>query len=315
MTIRQITALPEFAPMQGKFIACAMGDQMKDKYDLTLPQLQEKNPTWNYADILYGLDRLYTLAYSGKQYVFGLPNDANLIHMPAENKKYDSFAILMAGGAYGAVCTMVETLPVAARLNELGMDCFCLNYRTASKSDFINGLMPKPLEDAANAWKFIKENESLFGVTAEKYIAGGFSAGGHLAAMWGTPHLGARSYGLPNPQMLLLGYPLITMETMEGPMSKMISMGLFGAIHSKQKVAQYAANRHVDKGYPAVYLVQATDDDTVPIEQSYLMEDALKAAEISYVTERPDTGGHGFGLGDATPAQGWIERALRGLEE
>lgn len=31
-------------------------------------------------------------------------------------------------GHTGPVCTMAESLPVAARLNELGYSCFCLNY-------------------------------------------------------------------------------------------------------------------------------------------------------------------------------------------
>ena len=37
----------------------------------------------------------------------------HLIYLPADKKKYDFYAILMAGGGYGAVCTMVEALPVA----------------------------------------------------------------------------------------------------------------------------------------------------------------------------------------------------------
>lgn len=310
MTLRQITDLPEFEPMKGKFIACAMGDQMKDKYDLTLPQLQEKMPTWYYGDILRGLNQLHEIAKRGNQYVFELSGDVSLIHMPATVKKHDAFAILMAGGAYGAVCTMVEALPVAAKLNELGMDCFCLNYRTATAVDFLKGLMPKPMDDLAAAWRFIRENEARFGVNAEKYIAGGFSAGGHLAAMWGTVHRGARSYGVPNPKMLLLGYPLITMETMEGPAARMIAAGMFGTVHSKEKVWQYAAHRHVDEEYPMVFLVQAENDDTVPIGQSYAMEEALRNAGVHYVMERPAVGGHGFGLGSATPAKDWPKRAL-----
>ena len=314
MTLRQIATLSEFAPMRGKFIASTMGDQMKEKYELTLLQLEEKHPTWNPMDILYGLNRLFAVAKSGKQYVFELPNGISLIRMPAANKKHDAFAILMAGGAYGAVCTMVEALPVAAKLNELGMDCFCLNYRTVTAVDFLKGLMPKPMDDVAAAWRFIKENESFFGVDAENYIAAGFSAGGHLASMWGTAHKGAKSYGIANPQMLLLAYPLITVEFIEGPAAKMIATGMFGAAHGAEKVLQYAAHRHVDEDYPPVYLVQAENDDTVPIAQAGIMEAALLEAGVRYRMDRAASGGHGFGLGSATPADGWVERALHFLE-
>ncbi len=314
MTLREILTIPCFAQMQGQFVATAMGDWFKDKYDLTLPQLQEQNPTWFHGDILYGLNRLQEVALEMKQYVYSVEEGVHLIHLPAKDKKFDSFAILMAGGAYGCVCTMVESLPVAARLNELGMDCFCLNYRTATKSSFLKGLLPQPMDDLASAWKFTKDNEARFGVNAENYIAGGFSAGGHLAAMWGTPHRGARAYGIPNPKLLMLVYPLVSMENLHGPGAAMIGTGMFGAGFGKKNVQDYAAHRHVDEGYPSVYLVQALDDDTVPIQDSYDMESALKEAIVRHSIEHADSGGHGFGLGSATSANGWVERALQFMD-
>ena len=77
-----------------------------------------------------------------------------------------------------------------------------------------------------------------------------------------------------------------------------------------KKVRQFAAHRHVDEEYPMVFLVQAENDDTVPIGQSYAMEEALRNAGVHYVMERPAVGGHGFGLGSATPAKDWPERAI-----
>lgn len=314
MTLRKIMELPCFAQMQGQFVSTSMGDWFQDKYDLTLPQLQQQNPTWFHEDLLYGLNRLQEVASEKEQYVYEAHEGVRLIHLPAKKKKYDTCAILMAGGAYGAVCTLGESLPVAARLNELRMDCFCLNYRTATKSSFLKGLMPQPMEDLASAWKFIKTNEARFGVNAENYIVGGFSAGGHLAAMWGTPHRGARAYGIPNPKLLMLVYPLISMENLHGPGATMIGTGMFGAGFGKKKVQDYAAHRHVDEDYPSVYLVQAEDDDTVPIHDSYDMETALKASNVRHSIERPVSGGHGFGLGSATPAKGWVEQALHFMD-
>ena len=85
----------------------------------------------------------------------------------------------------------------------------------------LDGTILNTLEDLAAAWKFIQRSQSAFGLAAEDYIVGGFSAGGHLSAMWGTANLGARSYGLPDPKLLLLGYPLITMEELRGPAAAM----------------------------------------------------------------------------------------------
>ena len=178
--------------------------------------------------------------------------------------------------------------------------------------------MPKPIDDLAAAWNYIKTHEKMFGVQAECYIAGGFSAGGHLAAMWGTEHRGARHYGIPNPKLLLLDYPLISLKNMQGPAAAMIRTGLLGAIFSKEKLSEYCVNEHVDALYPSAYLCLAADDTTVPPQDALDMEEALKRASVSYQVERVSSGGHGYGLGTATPANGWVERAIsfwRNLDE
>lgn len=74
-----------------------------------------------------------------------------------------------------------EAFPVAARLSEMGMPVFCLNYRVAGKEP----LFPKPMEDLSAAYRFLKDHEDQFDIDARHYAVGGFSAGGHLAACWG----------------------------------------------------------------------------------------------------------------------------------
>lgn len=313
MTFREILSQPCFAQMQGQFISVATGDWFSKKYDMTLSQLQEQSPTWAAKDMYYGIERLAEIASEREQYVYELSTDAKLIYMPAKEKTCNTFAMIMAGGGYTSVCTMAEGLPIAAKLNEFGMDCFCLNYRTIANNAYFKGLMPKPLDDLAEAMKFIKENESVFGVDASNYIAGGFSAGGHLSAMWGTAHRGARSYGLPNPKLLLLGYPLVTLENLPKIFIPLMQSGMIGFGTGKAARLEYSAHRHVDSDYPAVYLCQANDDKTVPAKDSHDIEAALKAAGIRYIAERVETGGHGFGLGTETPANGWLERAIEFL--
>lgn len=309
-TLAEILNQPCFTQMDGQFISSAMGDWFQEKRQLTLEQLQQQNPTWNYKDVIYGLNRLQEVATGGNQYVYPVRDGVHLIHLPAKEKRHETYAILNAGGAYGAVCTMVESLPVAAKLNELGMDCFCLNYRTANKASFLKGLMPAPLDDLAAAWNYIKEHETKFRVNAEKYIVGGFSAGGHLSAMWGTPHRGARSYGIVNPEALLLAYPLVGLENISGSAAAILKTGMLGMGFGQKKALEYTASRHVDGEYPVVYLVQAVDDDMVPAQDAKDLEAALMAANIRHQMEGVASGRHGFGLGSATPADGWVERAI-----
>lgn len=83
----------------------------------------------------------------------------------------------------------------------------------------------------------------------------------------------------------------------------------------QKKVLEYTASHHVDAQYPAVYLVQALDDDTVPAQDAKDMEAALMAVNVRHQMERVVSGGHGFGLGSATPADGWVERAFSFMED
>jgi len=325
--LKDINNAPEFSQARGHFIS-GSSDQLSGEYaELTLEELQRKNPTWNHHDIIFGLERLQEVSGKVSQYVYPIytneeiKNDSHLgqvqlFYLPADQNIIGLFAILLAGGVYGAVCTMVESIPVAARLNELGISCFCLNYRTAVQESFITGLMPKPLDDLAAAWQFIKSHQDTFDLSPDDYIVCGFSAGGHTTALWGTKHLGFRKYNIPPPKMLLLGYPLITMESQKpGPITDYINRGLFGADFTINEIRRYAVNLHVDAKYPKVYLVQSNDDDSLPTKDSEDFAFALKKAGVPFRMEHPELGGHGFGLGSTTPANGWVERALAFLEE
>lgn len=320
--LSEINCSTVFSEAKGHFIGGGEAFFDGEAGQMTLRQLQQKNPTWNCRDMIYGLERLQQVAQSQKQYIYPVYQEAAirqnpelgqvcLFYLPASRKKPAPYVILLAGGAYGAVCTMVESLPVAAKLNELGINCFCLNYRTVRKETFQQGLMPKPLDDLAAAWQFIKTHQVEFGVEAEDYIVGGFSAGGHTAAMWGTGHLGCRKYDIPVPKMLMLDYPLITMDCLENGSTKEFMMtGMFGANRTSEMEQDYEVDRHIDAAYPDVYLVQSMDDDTVPPESALRMKAALDKAGVACHIERLESGGHGFGLGSATSGKGWVERAM-----
>ena len=83
----------------------------------------------------------------------------------------------------------------------------------------------------------------------------------------------------------------------------------------REDLVEYSANAHVDHSYPKVYLCLAEDDPTVPKQDAQDLEEALKKADVPYQVERIQNGGHGYGLGTATPAKGWVERAIRFWKE
>lgn len=276
---------------------------------MTLQQLHEKNPTWSVTDMEKGLERLET---EPKPTCFPLGQTAvpNLIELRAQQKTTGAFVILLAGGAYGAVCTLCESLPAAAELNALGVDCYCLNYRTATQESFVSGLMPKPLDDLAAAVRFIQQLRSK----AEDYYVVGFSAGGHLASLWGTAALGAPKYGLPLPKGLLLGYPLISLTHIPEPLNSYFRKGLFGASVESETADLYNAAGQMTQAYPPFYLVRAADDTTVSPQDGEDMETAARRCKVPHKMETASAGGHGFGPGTGTPLEGWLKRGMAFLD-
>ena len=175
-------------------------------------------------------------------------------------------------------------------------------------------LFPKPMEDMAAAYAFLKENEKKLGICMKNYAVGGFSAGGHLAASWGTKELGYLKYGYAKPKALLLDYPLIniwrTMKDLPAPLKTMMLVGLFGVKFSEKKCKPYDVDLAVDEDYPATYMIQAEDDTTVPIWNCREFAERLEALGVAYEYQLVAGGGHGYGLGTDTPAEGWVERAV-----
>ena len=304
--------LPLFKPMAGQFISSNTDWFTGGKEQMSLEALNKLQPTWAAEDMIYGLERLWAIADQNKEYVIPLNEGANgtLISMPADKPKTDLPCLLLAGGAYGAVCSMVEAIPVAARMNALGINCFCLNYRTATPESMVHGLMPKPLDDIAEAVKHMNTHCH----TADYYMAG-FSAGGHAAALWGTKHLGARHYGLGQPKALFLVYPLNSLLSLPaGPIRDYMLQGLFGTGFNSDLTQRYSVCHHIDKDYPPVWIEKALDDTSIPYKDTELLCSALKEQEVYHHCEMIPEGGHGFGLDSKTPASGWVDRAIEWVE-
>ena len=311
--LRSIFSLPEFAAMQGQWIASATDWFAGGKDDLSLRELNTQQPTWSAGDMLFGVKRLREIALRGEDYVFSLSpaSPAKLIALPADHPTADAVCLLLAGGGYGAVFTLGEALPVAARLNELGVNCYCLNYSTATAKSMVHGLMPKPLEDVAAAVRWIRERHP-----GTPYLMGGFSAGGNLCALWGTEHLGARHYSLQQPKAMLLDYPLCSVKNIpKGPMHDMMMQGLFGTGYNQANAELYDVPSHVDADYPPTWLIRAADDTTIPSKDPVALEEALTRAGVAHDFRCVPTGGHGFGLGSGTAAAGWVAQALHWAAE
>ena len=231
------------------------------------------------------------------------------------------FALVCPGGGYNRQWTLVEGLPIAWQLSQMGYHTFILLYRSGK-----TGLLPDPLEDIAQSLQVIAPLAESCHFTTGHYAVCGFSAGGSLAALWGTRAEGYARYGAPRPAALLLGYPSTAHELMydllEASRDPAFRTGtgqylarVAGSGFTRVSLGRFSPVTQMDADFPPVYLVHCQDDPTVPVQSSHLFEEALDKAGIVHCCRFPAHGGHGFGLGIGTDAEGWLDQAVRFWQE
>ncbi|HZJ37295.1 MAG TPA: prolyl oligopeptidase family serine peptidase [Gillisia sp.] len=71
---------------------------------------------------------------------------------------------------------------------------------------------------------------------------------------------------------------------------------LLGENPSEALVKEFSNELHVQPNTPPTFMVHATDDDVVPVENSLLFYKALKEKNISAELHIYPEGGHGFSL-------------------
>ena len=140
----------------------------------------------------------------------------------------------------------------------------------------------------------------------------GFSAGGHLAASFGTQSLGYAHYGLPAPAALILSYPVVTMEEKTHAGSKNLLVGKNAAANMVQA---YSIEKQITMNYPPSYVWQFDHDNMVPSDNSRMLVEAIRRYGSPCEYETFPGVSHGVGLGTDTPAEGWLERAVSFWQE
>lgn len=217
-------------------------------------------------------------------------------------KERSPFAVICAGGGYNMVCSFVEGRPYARALNKAGYTAFVLKYRVGDLARY-----PAPQEDLARAVRFILDHAQELNVKKENYAVVGSSAGGHLAASFGTETMGYGNYGLPKPATLILAYPVICMDERGHGESTQKLLGL-----NPTSEEMYAKSIHncVTPQYPPTFIWNSDGDTVVPPVNSRLMAEALKSAGVKYEYHNYPNVRHGAGLARGSSAAEWFSRAV-----
>ena len=117
----------------------------------------------------------------------------------------------------------------------------------------------------------------------------GFSAGGHLAASLGVHW---RELGLPRPDGMILGYPVITA-------GKYAHRGSIQNLAGSDDPGWYSLETQITADTPPAFFWHTVTDPEVPVQNSLLLAGALSAAGVRYEMHHYPRGVHGLSL--ATP--------------
>ena len=219
-----------------------------------------------------------------------------------DGKKHP-FAILVPGGGYHLVCSFIEGVPIAKKLNQKGISAFILYYRVAKK-----GRYPIPQDDLARAVKYVIENSDRYNLETDNYSIWGSSAGGHLVALFGTENMGYPKYDLPKPGCLVLIYPVISMT------KELTHIGshdnLLGKDASIELEEETSVEKHVDNNYPKTFIWTSKNDTTVDYRNTLVMEKVLKENNVPVQCHVYEGDLHGTGPATGTVAQGWIDKVI-----
>jgi acetyl esterase/lipase len=217
-------------------------------------------------------------------------------------------AIVCPGGGYARLAVDKEGSEMQRWLNGLGVTVFLLKYRVTPYEH------PAPLLDVLRAVRIVRSRAPEWAIDPHRIGVFGSSAGGHLAAsaatLFDAPE-GKTGVALDKisarPDFVVLAYPVITMRT-PGVHSGS-RKNLIGDHPSDDLVNRLSVERQVTRATPPAFLVHTQEDQSVPVENSILYYQALRAAAVPVEMHLYEKGPHGFGMRPGLgPTSDWPRR-------
>ena len=212
--------------------------------------------------------------------------------------------LVIPGGGYRFVSPSEGEI-VAKRFYGMGYQAFVGTYKVNLLDR--EPLKNRPLEDLSRMVRIIRGRAEEFRVDPGRVVICGFSAGAHLCGSlcvhWQeVPDRNPRWAGVSNrPDGAILSYPVIT----SGEFAHRDSFNaLIGTEPSAEDLAWASLETQVTENTPPVFLWQTVTDEIVPVENSYLMAMALKAAGVPFAHHVFPKGKHGLSLANGDWANG-----------
>ena len=247
------------------------------------------------------------------------PEDIPVItpYLPPDGKANGTAVVVFPGGGYQHLAMEKEGSDVANWLATNGVTAFVVRYRLGPTYHH-----PIELGDAQRAIRTVRARASEWGVDPARVGIIGFSAGGHLASTAGTHFdAGNRQGSDPiervssRPDFMILMYPVITMRA-DSVTHQGSRLNLLGANPDPALERLLSNETQVTRQTPPTFIVHASDDRTVPVQNAILFYQALRTNGVPAEMHVFEYGGHGFGLAPADPviaawttlAESWMRK-------
>jgi len=269
--------------------------QMTQAQDITIPLWPAgKVPNYQKSDEVEKIENADIVRISKVQ------SPDITVFIPAKKNSTGQAVIICPGGGYGILAYDWEGTDIAKLLNSKGITAIVLKYRLPSPKSSITPHLT-PLMDAKRAMRIVRANADKWGIKKNNIGIMGFSAGGHLASTLATHFDGGDKDSKDSieqqssrPDFAVLIYPVITMNKSFTHMGS--RNNLLGNNPDSSLVNLYSNELQVTKQTPPTFLLHATDDGAVPVENSLRFYEACKINGVSTEMHIFPHGGHGFGL-------------------
>ena len=230
--------------------------------------------------------------------VFGGPADLTAyILEPVDGilDKKRPAVLLCPGGGYRTLSTR-EDQPIAMKYLAAGFHVFVLHYSLAPD------VFPRAL--MALAMKVIREHGDEWNVDVDRIAVSGFSAGGHLACCLGVFWDREWLYGalgvkpeMIRPDGMILCYPVITSGEYCHKGSFECLMGAEASKKDEKLRRLLSLEYQGGPQVPKTFLWHTWTDQSVPVENSLLLLQALRKAGVNVEAHLYPVGPHGIALG------------------
>jgi len=248
-----------------------------------------------------------------KNVVYGMYSGTALlldVHYPAQP---NGFGIIFIPGSGWSAPLSYSATPLkespqvemyVPSLTAAGYTVFAITHRATPTFRY-----PAAIEDVQRAVRFIRHNAAKYGINPARIGGSGGSSGGHLVSLLGTMD-GAGDPNDPDPVnresaklqcIVARAAPadLFRMKPSNGADAVALFLGVAANQPMQNNSAEYktvwAASpiNYVTPDDPPFLLVHGDADATVPIQQSEMMEAALKKAGVPVSLIRIEGGEHG----------------------